>query len=120
MGLFLPDVHGAAHDDQKVEAIEVWNCFAGVEFDGAPLMPGRHPECPENARMFDGQVLKYENAHHEGPQSKMRAGLHSGELIYIQEKLGYSSGQIRERGDLGAGRQARNASLALARSMHRG
>ncbi len=83
----------AAHDDQKVEALEGRNRLAGVELDGAPVMPGLRPEGPENARVLDGDVLKNQNAHHGSLKAKRGPRLYSGEFIYIQEKITNSSVQ---------------------------
>ena len=63
MHLFLPDIHRSAEHREQVEAVEVRDRLAGVEFDGHPFMPLFGPEVAEDARMFDIDMLEDENAH---------------------------------------------------------
>ncbi len=62
MGLFLPGVHRAAHDPERVETAQIGDGFALVEFDRLPADPVRGQEIAEDAGVFDGDVLQDEDA----------------------------------------------------------
>jgi len=61
--IFLPDIRGPAHDPKLVVTVKRRDCFALVELDGIPSHAVLGQEIAEDARMFDGDMLKYKDAH---------------------------------------------------------
>jgi hypothetical protein len=56
--VLLPSIHGAAHPNEKVETVEGWDRFTGVEFHGRPLMTLLRPKFPKYSRVRELEVLE--------------------------------------------------------------
>lgn len=56
----LPNVHRAAHHDQRVVEIEIGDRLASVELDRVPDNSGFAPEVTEDSGMFDVNMLKHQ------------------------------------------------------------
>jgi hypothetical protein len=56
--VLLPNIHGAAHHNEKVETVEGWDRFTGVEFYGRPLMTLLRPQFPKYSRARELDVLE--------------------------------------------------------------
>jgi hypothetical protein len=54
----LPNIHGAAHPNEKAETVEGWDGFTGVEFHGRPLMTLLRPKFPKYSRARELEVLE--------------------------------------------------------------
>ena len=61
--VLLPDIHGPAHDPERVVAVQGRYRRAGVELDRVPAHPVGGQEVPEGAGMLDRDMLKDQDSH---------------------------------------------------------
>lgn len=58
VGVFLPHVHRAAHDPERIVVAQIRNRLAFVEFDRVPFDAVLTQEVPEHSRVLERDVLK--------------------------------------------------------------